>query len=145
MTLILFLPLPNKQITYLYVMTKILFFMILLCPIVLGGCSSDDDDWMDLDSKHLVGTWSTGTEGTHKYLKFENDGTGYYALLNGASFLTNYLFTYEISGDNINIEITYSDDGNKLKGQKKVWECLFSKDILKIKNGSEDGTYKRVE
>ena len=66
--------------------------MILLCPIVLGGCSSDDDDWMDLDSKHLVGTWSTGTEGTHKYLKFENDGTGYYALLNGASFLTNYLF-----------------------------------------------------
>lgn len=47
--------------------------------------------------------------------------------------------------DNINIEITYSDDGNKLKGQKKVWECLFSKDILKIKNGSEDGTYKRVE
>jgi hypothetical protein len=64
---------------------------------------------------------------------------------NGASFLTNYLFTYEISGDNINIEITYSDDGNKLKGQKKVWECLFSKDILKIKNGSEDGTYKRVE
>ena len=55
-----------------------------------GGCSSDDDDWMDLDSKHLVGTWSTGTEGTHKYLKFENDGTGYYALLNGASFLTNY-------------------------------------------------------
>ena len=126
-------------------MKKILFFMILLCPIVLGGCSSDDDDWMDLDSKHLVGTWSTGTEGTHKYLKFENDGTGYYALLNGASFLSNYLFTYEISGDNINIEITYSDDGNKLKGQKKVWECLFSKDILKIKNGSEDGTYKRVE
>ena len=56
--------------------------MILLCPIVLGGCSSDDDDWMDLDSKHLVGTWSTGTEGTHKYLKFENDGTGYYALFN---------------------------------------------------------------
>ena len=55
--------------------------MILLCPIVLGGCSSDDDDWMDLDSKHLVGTWSTGTEGTHKYLKFENDGTGYYACL----------------------------------------------------------------
>ena len=114
-------------------MKKLLFFMILLCPIVLGGCSSDDDDWMDLDSKHLVGTWSTGTEGTHKYLKFENDGTGYYALLNGASFLTNYLFTYEISGDNM------------LKGQKKVWECLFSKDILKIKNGSEDGTYKRVE
>ena len=74
-------------------MKKILFFMILLCPIVLGGCSSDDDDWMDLDSKHLVGTWSTGTEGTHKYLKFENDGTGYYALLNGASFLTNYLFS----------------------------------------------------
>ena len=35
-------------------MKKILFFMILLCPIVLGGCSSDDDDWMDLDSKHLV-------------------------------------------------------------------------------------------
>ena len=57
MTLILFLPLPNKQIKYLYVMKKILFFMILLCPIVLGGCSSDDDDWMDLDSKHLVGTW----------------------------------------------------------------------------------------
>ena len=43
MTLILFLPLPNKQIKYLYVMKKILFFMILLCPIVLGGCSSDDD------------------------------------------------------------------------------------------------------
>ena len=73
-------------------MKKILIIKILLCPIVLGGCSSDDD-WMDLDLKHLVGTWSTGTEGTHKYLKFENDGTGYYALLNGASFLTYYLFT----------------------------------------------------
>lgn len=99
----------------------------------IGGCSSDDDDWMDLDSKHLVGTWSTGTEGTHKYLKFENDGTGYYALLNGASFLTNYLFTYEISGDNINIEITYSDDGNKLKGQKKSMGVFIFKRYIKDK------------
>ncbi|MCS2765367.1 DUF5640 domain-containing protein [Bacteroides thetaiotaomicron] len=107
--------------------------MILLCPIVLGGCSSDDDDWMDLDSKHLVGTWSTGTEGTHKYLKFENDGTGYYALLNGASFLTNYLFTYEISGDNINIEITYSDDGNKAQRTEKSMGVFIFKRYIKDK------------
>ena len=41
--------------------------------------------------------------------------------------------------------LPYSDDGNKLKGQKRVWECLFSKDILKIKDGSlENGTYKRL-
>lgn len=70
---------------------------------------------------------------------------GIMRFLTELAFYLIYLFTYEISGDNINIEITYSDDGNKLKGQKKVWECLFSKDILKIKNGSEDGTYKRVE
>lgn len=128
MTLILFLPLPNKQIKYLYVMKKLLFYDFIVSNSI-GGCSSDDDDWMDLDSKHLVGTWSTGTEGTHKYLKFENDGTGYYALLNGASFLTNYLFTYEISGDNINIEITYSDDGNKLKGQKKKYGSVYFQKI----------------
>ena len=95
-------------------MKKILFLMILFFPIVLSSCSSDDDDWIDLNSEDIVGTWSTGIEGTHKYIKFESDGTGYYALL-------------------------------KLKGQKRVWECLFSKDILKIKDGSlENGTYKRL-
>ena len=111
----------------------------------LGSCSSSDDDWIDLNSEEIIGTWSTGTEGVHKYLKFENDGTGYYALLNGADFATNYLFTYKISGNNINIVITYSDGGNKLEGQERVWECLFSKDVLKISNGQESGTYKRIE
>ena len=126
-------------------MKKILFLMILFFPIVLSSCSSDDDDWIDLNSEDIVGTWSTGIEGTHKYIKFESDGTGYYALLSGATFVSNYLFTYQISGDKINIQITYSDNGNKLKGQKRVWECLFSKDVLKIKDGSlENGTYKRL-
>lgn len=123
------------------------FVLILLFPILLGlgSCSSSDDDWIDLNSEEIIGTWSTGTEGVHKYLKFENDGTGYYALLNGADFATNYLFTYKISGNNINIVITYSDGGNKLEGQERVWECLFSKDVLKISNGQESGTYKRIE
>ena len=30
-------------------------------------------------------------------------------------------------GDNINIEITYSDDGNKLKGQKSMGGVYFQK------------------
>lgn len=74
-------------------MKKNLYFvLILLFPILLGlgSCSSSDDDWIDLNSEEIIGTWSTGTEGVHKYLKFENDGTGYYALLNGADFATNF-------------------------------------------------------
>lgn len=129
-------------------MKKNLYFVLILLFTILlglGGCSSSDDDWIDLNSEEIIGTWSTGTESVRKYLKFENDGTGYYALLNGADFATNYLFTYKISANNINIVITYSDGGNKLNGQERVWECLFSKDVLKITNGQESGTYKRIE
>ena len=45
-------------------MKKILFLMILFFPIVLSSCSSDDDDWIDLNSEDIVGTWSTGIEGS---------------------------------------------------------------------------------
>ena len=82
-------------------MKKNLYFvLILLFPILLGlgSCSSSDDDWIDLNSEEIIGTWSTGTEGVHKYLKFENDGTGYYALLNGADFATNYWLSLKTWG-----------------------------------------------
>lgn len=126
-------------------MKKGLFFlMVLLIPMFIGGCSSDDDkeEWTELNPNELIGSWSTGIEGIHKYLRFEEDGTGYYALLNGSTFTTNYLFDYEISGNNISIKITYSEPSG-LTGEKKVWNCLFSKNALKIQDGQESGTYKK--
>lgn len=46
-------------------MKKNLYFVLILLFTILlglGGCSSSDDDWIDLNSEEIIGTWSTGTE-----------------------------------------------------------------------------------
>lgn len=82
------------------------------------------------------------SEKRYKYSNFYNRNKAYH--LGFGSFPTSAFLRFS-SVDMYISTITYSDDGNKLKGQKRVWECLFSKDVLKIKDGSlENGTYKRL-
>lgn len=125
-------------------MKKILFLMAILPMMLFTACSSDDDEPQILLSKSaIIGKWSTGTSGIHKYVDFDSDGTGYYALFNGTNIGQNYLFSYKVSDKSITIEITYSETKGII-GKVKQWNCNLSENILTIENETENGVYKRT-
>lgn len=55
-------------------MKNILFTLFAI--LILTSCSKDEEDWTELNSNNIIGYWSTGIEGTHKLLSFDEDGTG---------------------------------------------------------------------
>jgi len=124
-------------------MRKILFLLVMLPMFVFTACSSEDDIEGPIIESSLIGSWSTGVEDIHKYIKFKSDGTGFYAIYNGADMGQNYLFSYGIDGKIISIKITYSDTKG-LIGKNKQWDCEFSGNKLNIKNETEKGIYKKI-
>jgi len=114
--------------------------ILLLSALILGliGCSSDDDNWnVPTKSDLTQGSWSTGITGMHKYLSFEEDNTGYFAIYNGATLSSHYLFNYEIK----NGEITFE---HQLNGTKSISKCSISGDKLQIEEGAESGVYEKI-
>lgn len=124
-------------------MKKVLFLLAMLPMFVFTACSSDDDIEGPIIKSSLIGSWSTGVEDIHKYIEFESDGTGFYAIYNGANMGQNYLFSYEVDEKTISIKITYSETKG-LIGKNKQWNCEFSGDKLNIKNETEKGVYKKI-
>lgn len=127
-------------------MKKILFLMVVLPMMLFTACSSDDEDnpQTQLTQSALIGKWSTGIDGVHKYIDFEADGTGFYTLYNGATMGQNYMFSYTISDNSISIKITYSESDG-LIGKNKLWNCTFWGNKLKIDNETENGIYNKIE
>lgn len=125
-------------------MKKLLFSIAILPIILLTGCSSSDDDTsIPISQSAIIGKWSTGTNGIHKYIEFESNGRGFYSLFNDGTTGQNYTFSYSVSDKNINIKIIYSETQG-LIGKSKLWNCVFSGDKLKIENETENGTYKKL-
>ncbi len=125
-------------------MKRIIFLMALL-PIVIMSCSkNNNDDKTPITKSEIFGNWSTGVNDIHKYLEFSADGTGFYALFNGATMGQNYLFSYEVYEEYISIKITYSETKN-LIGETKVWNCSIINNNLVIENDTEKGTYKKLK
>ena len=46
-------------------MKNILFTLFAI--LVLTSCSKDDDNWIELNENNIVGNWSTGIKGSHKF------------------------------------------------------------------------------
>lgn len=124
---------------------KKLLLLLLIFPLFIS-CGGDDEDELskEITSKDLIGSWSTGVEGTHKYISFDEGNSGFYALYSGAKIVSSYTFDYVLSGNQISLKIKYSFDEN-LIGKTKVWNCELSSKSFKIKNESEVGTYSRME
>ena len=59
-------------------MKNILFTLFAI--LILTSCSKDEEDWTELNSNNIIGYWSTGIEGTHKLLSFDEDGTGSFGI-----------------------------------------------------------------
>lgn len=128
-------------------MRKNLFLLAILSIFIFFACSKDDNDDSSktpITKSAITGEWSTGVKNIHKYIEFESDGTGFYALFNGADMGQNYLFSYEVSNKTISIKITYSETEG-LAGKTKLWNCSLSGNRLTIENETENGVYKKIE
>lgn len=64
-------------------MKNILFTLFAI--LILTSCSKDEEDWTELNSNNIIGYWSTGIEGTHKLLSFDEDGTGSFGIYSNAT------------------------------------------------------------
>ena len=64
-------------------MKNILFTLFAI--LILTSCSKDKEDWTELNSNSIIGYWSTGIEGTHKLLSFDEDGTGSFGIYSNAT------------------------------------------------------------
>ena len=59
-------------------MKNILFTLFAI--LILTSCSKDDDNWIELNENNIVGNWSTGIKGSHKFLNFGDDDKGWLSL-----------------------------------------------------------------
>ena len=123
-------------------MRKILFLLAML-PIVLCGCSSDDENEAitEITLAELVGSWATDQDGnTRKYLNFEANGDGYFALFSGTKIILDYTFNFRISGNTIKVSNTYPYE---LGSYSMTYS--YSTNKLKILEGDEKGVYKKMK
>ena len=98
-------------------MKNILFTLFAI--LILTSCSKDDDNWIELNENNIVGNWSTGIKGSHKFLNFGDDDKGSFGI-----------YIYDVFP----------------KGKSPYYlDCKISNNKLKIENGEESGTYEKLE
>ena len=90
-------------------MKNILFTLFAI--LILTSCSKDEEDWTELNSNNIIGYWSTGIEGTHKLLSFDEDGTGSFGIYINATPIS---LDCKISGTTLKVE-TGSEAGTYKK------------------------------
>nr|2M4L_A Chain A, protein BT_0846 [Bacteroides thetaiotaomicron VPI-5482] len=96
------------------------------------------EDWTELNSNNIIGYWSTGIEGTHKLLSFDEDGTGSFGIYSNATPISFQMFDYKIEEGRIYIYDVYPDEKTPY-----YLDCKISGTTLKVETGSEAGTYKK--
>ena len=122
---------------------KKFFLMLALIPLFVCGCSSDEEkeDLIEVSIFELKGSWATDADdNSRKYLDFDEDGSGYFALLHKTDIILDYTFKFKISGDEIYVSDTYPHD----LGSYSL-KYSYSTNNLKIKEGDEKGNYKRLK
>lgn len=119
-------------------MKKTLFLSIAI--LMLIGCSKDDENWTELNDSNIVGYWSTGIEGMHKFLSFKEDGTGSFGIYSNANLISMQIFNYTVTDNRIYIDDTYPKEKTPY-----YIDCKISNNTLKVENGEEAGTYEKLE
>lgn len=117
-------------------MKNILFTLFAI--LILTSCSKDEEDWTELNSNNIIGYWSTGIEGAHKLLSFDEDGTGSFGIYSNATPISFQMFDYKIEEGRIYIYDVYPDEKTPY-----YLDCKISGTTLKVETGSEAGTYKK--
>lgn len=108
--------------------------------VIISGCSKDDNDWTNLNENNIVGNWSTGFEGMHKFLNFDEDGTGSFGIYSNANPTYFQSFKYTIEDSKIYIFDIFP------KGKSPYYlDCKISSDKLKVESGDESGTYDKLD
>ena len=109
-------------------MKNILFTLFAI--LILTSCSKDDDNWIELNENNIVGNWSTGIKGSHKFLNFGDDDKGSFGIYSNADPISFQTFKYDVFP----------------KGKSPYYlDCKISNNKLKIENGEESGTYEKLE
>ena len=102
--------------------------------------SQDDDNWIELNENNIVGNWSTGIKGSHKFLNFGDDDKGSFGIYSNADPISFQTFKYKVEDSKIYIYDVFP------KGKSPYYlDCKISKNKLKIENGEESGTYEKLE
>lgn len=119
-------------------MKKVLFLLVTI--LVFASCSKDDEDWIELNDNNIVGNWSTGVEGMHKFLNFKEDGSGSFGIYSNATSVSFQTFDYKVEGDRIYIYDTYPKEYSPY-----YLNCKISHKTLKVEDGTEAGTYNKLD
>jgi len=75
-------------------MKNILFTLFAI--LILTSCSKDDDNWIELNENNIVGNWSTGIKGSHKFLNFGDDDKGSFGIYSNADPISFQTFKYKV-------------------------------------------------
>ena len=119
-------------------MKNILFTLFAI--LILTSCSKDDDNWIELNENNIVGNWSTGIKGSHKFLNFGDDDKGSFGIYSNADPISFQSFKYKVEDSKIYIYDVFP------KGKSPYYlDCKISNNKLKIENGEESGTYEKLE
>ncbi|MEO3422307.1 membrane lipoprotein lipid attachment site-containing protein, partial [Bacteroides xylanisolvens] len=120
------------------IMKNILFTLFAI--LILTSCSKDDDNWIELNENNIVGNWSTGIKGSHKFLNFGDDDKGSFGIYSNADPISFQTFKYKVEDSKIYIYDVFP------KGKSPYYlDCKISNNKLKIENGEESGTYEKLE
>ena len=112
----------------------------LFAILILTSCSKDDDNWIELNENNIVGNWSTGIKGSHKFLNFGDDDKGSFGIYSNADPISFQTFKYKVEDSKIYIYDVFP------KGKSPYYlDCKISNNKLKIENGEESGTYEKLE
>jgi len=82
-------------------MKNILFTLFAI--LILTSCSKDDDNWIELNENNIVGNWSTGIKGSHKFLNFGDDDKGSFGIYSNADPISFQTFKYKVEDSKIYI------------------------------------------
>ena len=119
-------------------MKNILFTLFAI--LVLTSCSKDDDNWIELNENNIVGNWSTGIKGSHKFLNFGDDDKGSFGIYSNADPISFQTFKYKIEDNKIYIYDVFPKDKSSY-----YLDCKISNNKLKIESGEDSGTYEKLE
>lgn len=77
------------------------FLVILLFPILLFGCSSDDSEDNNIKSSDIIGEWVCNEKESGNYFYFMDDTEGYISTYTDGFIQKGKYFSYTIKGNRL--------------------------------------------
>lgn len=107
-------------------MKNILFTLFAI--LILTSCSKDDDNWIELNENNIVGNWSTGIKGSHKFLNFGDDDKGSFGIYSNADPISFQTFKYKVEDSKIYIYDVFPKVSHHI-----IWTVKYQRINSKLK------------